>query len=374
MAQSGYWPTNLLDATLQAGDVELTFPVEDRHVKGGRAWARRRYPFRNGQEDEDTGAEPREIVYTVPLFRDVDEEHYPNLVNDLIEFFESDTVRGRATLTDPEFGPLLVRLVDYGWNTTSKERDGGKLQLTFETLGRELITLLTTRGAARSSTSAEDDATRVDDALADAGKKPTDSAKKMKEKGVPLTGTEILALGLSASFSANVGLSAGVSIIAPAIPAPVSFTTTVTSSSGFGPTTVDDDEVRLFTALAMRFQSRIEAGDITSADEIGAELDTMLARIAAVREDAAASADPESGYGVLVATARLMATISRIAERAFQDAPLVVEYEVRAEQSAVEIAVALFGDPNRVQDVINLNPALSPDFYQPGTVLVVPLE
>ncbi len=376
MPQHGYWTSSLLDARIQAGDFDLSFPVSERQVSGGRAWARRRYPFRSGQSDEDTGGDPRTISYVVPLWRDVNEEDYPNLFLGLVEVFESDEVKGRATLHDPELGPMPVRLIDYAWSTDPKERDGGNLKLNFETLGStaDIATAGSQNNSDETSSSASSDADAVDDALADAEKTPTESATKMREAGVPITGTELLALGLSESFAVNIGLSPGITTQIPQAPPRSQFTTSVSSSTGFGPTTIPDNEVRLFTALATRFESRLQTGAIATADEIGAELDTLLERIAAVRNDADITSNPRVGAPVLAATSRLMSTLTKLAENAFRDAPLVVDYELTGEQSAVEVAVALFGDPNRVYDIIQLNPSVSPDFYPNGTILVVPIE
>ncbi len=367
MPQTGYWTTNLIDARLTAGDVDITFPISDRTVNGRRAWARRRYPFRNGQSDEDTGLDPREIGYTVPLYRDVNEEHYPNTFHDIIELFESDEARGRATLTDPEFGPLPVRLVDYGWHTNAEKRDGGELRLTFETLGHDAFTILTSRGAGGDAVSASEDAARVDDALANAGQAPTDTARKMASQGVPLTGTELRDLGLSVTFAANIGLSVGVDIDAEIVAGGV---TSVSASTGFQPVAATD-EVRLVSGLVSRFQERVQQGVLESADEIASELDVLLGRLGAARDvDGSASAV----WPVLAATSRLMTTVRRVAEHAFHAAPLVVDHEVGSPLSAVEIAVQLYGDPFRVQDVIDLNPSVSPDFLLAGTVLTVPME
>lgn len=380
MAQEDYWTTHLLEAQLQAGELgelDLTFPVQDRDVSGGRAFARRRYPFRNGQGDEDTGLDPRILIYTVPLFRAVDEEEYPDLFNDLIEAFESDSWKGRATLTDPEFGPLPVRMVSYEWGATSKEREGGVLRMTFETLGLdETFSLLSIEGSGTepASNDSTEAATKTDDALADAGKTSKGSAAKMRSAGVALDEVERVALGLSAAFSANVGLAPGISITVPAAPSPASFTTSVTSSSGFGPTTVDDDEVRIFSALVARFESRLDSGELRTADEIGAELDTLRARIEAVRDDPDLTEHPEFGWPVLRATSRLLSAVTQRAQGVFADAPRVVDFEVPSEMCAVEVAVEVFGDPSRTQEIIDLNPSVSPDFLAAGTLLAIPLD
>jgi len=370
MGQTGYWTTNLIDVSLAAGETEIVFPLADRQMGGGRDWASRKFPYRNGQEDEDTGARPRDISYSIPLFRDVEPEHYPSTMNDLVEFFESDEVKGRATLTDPEFGPMPVRLVSYQWSTTSKERDGGRLELIFETLGDENPVV---GSGAAGEADAVGDADALDTALADAGLEPKDTAEVMRDSGVAIDETERLELGLSATFSANIGLAPGVDITVPTAPALPSFTTSVVSSSGFGPTTVPDNEVRLFTALVTRFQNSIERGDLVSADEVAVEIDRLLARAAAVRTEDVLE-DPETGWAVVQASSRLMASIQRVGTRAFQNTPLVVDYELTRELSAFEVAVLLFSNPSRVQEIIDLNPQLSPDFLPKGATLIVPLE
>ncbi len=374
MAQNDYWTENLLEASLQAGDIEIVFEISERTVSGGRAWARRRYPFRNGQTDEDTGGEPRTINYSIPLFRAVDDEDYPGRFNDLIELFESDEHLGRATLNDPEFGPLLVRLVEFQWTTESKTREGGELKVSFETLEQQTIG----RWGARETTRTNDpasDADGLDSALADQQQKPVDTAKTMKDAGVPITGTEAVALGLSDSFAINIGLvdvTAPVATLGEQQPAPVGFTRRVSTSTGFGSTTIEDDEVRLFTLLAQRFVTRVQQEELVSADEIGAELDTHLARVESVR--AAASLDPSTGWPIIAAASKLSGSLMRFADNAFRNAPIVIDYELRAELSAVEVAVELFGDPNRAQEIIDMNPSVSPDFYPRGTLLAVPLE
>lgn len=375
-----HWTTHLLDAQLIAGEnreLDLTFPVQDRDVSGGRAFARRRYPFRNGQGDEDTGLDPRVLTYTVPLFRSVTEGDYPDLFNKLVEAFESDSWKGRATLVDPEFGPLSVRMVSYEWGVTSKAREGGMLRMSFETLGLdESFAILETLGSATEPGSNDSTlaATKTDDALADAGKTGKDSASKMRTAGVSINETERLELGLSAAFGANIGLAPGVTVSVPAAPAPASFTTSVTSSTGFGPTTVDDDEVRIFSALVSRFERRLDSGELRTSDEIGAELDTLRARIEAVRDDEDLTEHPEFGWPVLRATSRLLSAVTQLAQGVFADAPLVIDYEVPSEMCAVEVAVELFSDPARAQEIIDLNPSVSPDFLAAGTLLTVPLN
>lgn len=375
MPQSGYWTTNLIDASLDAGSTRLEFPVSERKVNGGRDWASRKFPFRNGQSDEDVGARPRDLTYVIPLFRDVDEDHYPNAFFDLVEFVESDEAKGRATLTDMEFGPLPVRMTGYAWRTSAKERDGGQLELTFETLGDENFTILTAGGGGTpDDADATAAAAELDSALADAGVTPKDTATTLKQNQVAITEIERLELGLSQTFAANVGLAPGVTFTVPQVPASSEFTTTVTSSTGFAPTTVADDEVRIFTDLTERFQNRIETGDLRSADEIGAELDRMLTRVGSIRDNQDLIKNPDVGWPVFEASSRLMAALQEVGANAFSNTPLVVDYELTRELSALEVAVILFSDPNRVQDVIDLNPGLSPDFFPKGAVLVVPLE
>lgn len=126
-----YWEQNLLSATL--GYVEL--PIGDRQVKLGRNFARNVFPYRNGQGVEDLGRKVYLFTLTVPLFRGMDPEHYPDTYLRLLAIIEDDELRGEVEYVDPEFGPLDVKIVDYDWHTVAERRDGGVLTITLEERG-----------------------------------------------------------------------------------------------------------------------------------------------------------------------------------------------------------------------------------------------
>jgi hypothetical protein len=372
-----YWNETLLDATLEAADIEVTFPIATRDVRAGRAFARRRYPYRPGQDAEDTGQNPRVINYDIPLFRDVEEEHYPDGFLSMLDLFESDEVKGRATLTDPEFGPIEVRLVEMQWRTDARERDGGQLRVSFETLGESVQTFFdpVEGDSAGDQASAEEAAGKLDQALGDAGLEPKEVAGLLLDAGVPLVETELLAFGLSASFSANVGLLDTLGVVIDAQqPVQVENARSVDASTGFAPEVIDDDDVSLFVLLADAFSDAVGSGTLIGSDEIGAALDTFRARCGAVRGATELLTDPELQWPVLESSARLITAATRIAQQAVRDGPLVVDLTLNGEQSAIEVAASQLGDPYRVQEVLDLNPTVSPDFLPAGRVVTVPME
>jgi prophage DNA circulation protein len=128
-----YWSETTLTASL--GYVE--FPIADRQVSIGRNFARNVYPYRRGQGVEDLGRKVYAFNLTVPLFRGVDESHYPDTYLRLLSIIEDDDLRGEVEYVDPEFGPLDVKIVDYSWRTEAGRRQGGVLTIQLEERGFE---------------------------------------------------------------------------------------------------------------------------------------------------------------------------------------------------------------------------------------------
>lgn len=129
----GYWEQTLLEASLGY----VVFPVADRQVQTGRNFARNIYPYRDGQGVEDLGRKVYQFNLTVPLFRSVDAEHYPDTYLRLLSIIEDDDQRGEVEYVDPEFGPVQVKIVDYSWRTQAERRDGGVLTIQLEERGFE---------------------------------------------------------------------------------------------------------------------------------------------------------------------------------------------------------------------------------------------
>jgi prophage DNA circulation protein len=125
------------DTTLTASLGFVAFPIADRQVSTGRNFARNVYPYRNGQGVEDLGRKVYQFSLTVPLFRGVDEAHYPDTYLQLLSIIEDDELRGEVEYVDPEFGPLDVKIVDYSWQTVAERRQGGVLTIQLEERGFE---------------------------------------------------------------------------------------------------------------------------------------------------------------------------------------------------------------------------------------------
>lgn len=128
---SDYWEDNLLEGSI--GYVEV--PITDRKVGMGRNWVRTQIPYRNGQGGEDTGRKAYTFNLTLPLYRGVKEEYYPDAYQRLIALLEDPDARGEVEYVDPEFGPLNVKIVDYDASTPSDKRNGVTLTVVLEELG-----------------------------------------------------------------------------------------------------------------------------------------------------------------------------------------------------------------------------------------------
>lgn len=163
-----FWEQTLLEASL--GYVE--FPVADRSVKTGRNFARNIYSYRDGQGVEDTGRKVYQFSLTVPLFRAVDEAHYPDTYLRLVAIIEDPELRGEVEYVDPEFGALRVKILDYDWRTVAERRDGGVLTIQLEELGFEQSLLDDLSAPPASATRAEALAVDVDMQAAELGEEP----------------------------------------------------------------------------------------------------------------------------------------------------------------------------------------------------------
>jgi prophage DNA circulation protein len=152
-----YWEQSLLTASLNY----VEFPVAERSVSTGRNFARYVYPYRDGQGVEDLGRKVYQFSLTVPLFRGVSPEHYPDTYDRLIAIIEDDDLRGEVEYVDPEHGPINVKIIDYGWRTVAERRDGGVLTIQLEERGfaQSLLQNLSSpelAGRARASQLAQD--------------------------------------------------------------------------------------------------------------------------------------------------------------------------------------------------------------------------
>lgn len=303
------WDEILQDASLDG----LVFPVADRSVNGGRDFARRKYAFHDGQFTEDTGRQARVYTYTVPLFADIDESHYPDLYELLMGKLDEG---GVMELIDPEDGPVMVRPAPHSWTTSPNQRNGGILALTFEEEGNQSIQWIARPSAIGGASDMLQSAARLDDAVAAAGLTFDDLAKAWAKVGAALDAAE-----------------EGIGSIAEAVEAAMPDTTAIEQAAS----QVD------------RMNRRIEE------------------TIKLVRNAPASVASPIRQSGeVLLAAFRAHA--ARQAEAALR----VVEYVVPARATSHQISRSLYGTPERAAEIRKLNRRGNALYFEQGDVILVP--
>lgn len=296
----------------------VPFPVGARKLSGGRAFARRRYPYRDGQSTEGTGREPYKFDLTVPLFADVDPEHYPNVYEQLRAQLDEPDQSSRIEYVDPELGPLFVQVVDWTWNQTAEQRDGGRYEIQLEEVSHDDFVFSTRVQDDRAA--ADLQAELVDTTLEDVGITDADVTSALSDAGAPL--------GDGDAFEAGAATS----------------------------------------SLLDGFTAALDDGAM-AADELASRLDTLRTRLGAIGSmEALGTVD---GWPAIQALSRLTAAVTQIAEAAIASAVPVVLYDVPQPMSAWEIAVALYGDGERGEEVARRNPSREVLSYRSGTQLRV---
>lgn len=314
MAQ--WWEENLADATF-AG---ITFPIETRAISGGRVVARRKTPFVDGARHEDQGREGMVWDLTIPLFRGIEEDLYPNRQRQLLAAFDSGEV---AEYVDPEFGTFeAVKAVTWKWTAAGDKRDGGVLVVRLEESSTESAPFLRPSPTSPRLAAAVDTSTDAADAeLAELGVSGDDVLGAMDEAGFPVDPEVLVEAG--AVISAVVGAAAVV--------------------------------IRAATG---------------STDDIAALVDYTVGQLGAVLElDAVGGADGAAAFNALV---DVIGAVRELGDAATARAASVVEYPVgtsAAGVSAFEIAATLYGTVERYTEVLDRSPTLCPLFYAAGSVL-----
>lgn len=312
--------TDLWDETLQpASFAGIEFPVASRSLGGGRALARKRYPNRPGQSVEETGREPYTFELEIPLFADVEPEHYPNTFESLRYAFDDPDTGALAEYVDPELGPLQAQVDTWTWRTAAGARNGGVLTVKLEEVSHEDFVLTTsTRDAQRS---AEDAAAEIDERIGDLGISEEDLEQSFLAGGVPLSEDE-----------------------------------------------KDKLSGELWSTQVTRFVESIEDG-ISTAEEMAARLDGMRRRIDILVNLPGMQA-PAAAFAHHAAM-RLGASLVEMGDELVSRAPPLVEHIILSEQSVYEVASQLYGSPDRAAEILQRNPSPSPLFLPAGTRLVV---
>lgn len=312
MAERDYWSENLQPARF-AG---VEFPVGPRTIAGGRSWAKHRFAFRDGQDDEDTGREPLVFEVEIPLFRSIDVEHYPNTFEALRFAFDDPETKGRGEWQDPELGILTVKVDRWQWITDPNARNGGIFKLRVEEVGDEAF-VYTTAASGEPIEDPADAADLADAEIAELGVTKADVLAALEADGVAMEDPDAVAEGAA--------------------------------------------------MLAIAGDVLTTIGENVDAIEIEAGLDTALARIDAVCSlEAVIGVDGAEAFGLLV---ELAGALTSAAERAVRRAAVVKEIELEGGASSAEIAVRFYGDARRAAEIERRNPTFCALFYESGAVL-----
>lgn len=285
----------------------ITFPLSGRKVSGGRAFAKRQYPFRNGQQSEDTGREPRQYEYQIPLYAGMDgfngvrfsQPLYPDTYDAIRDLAESDEDQAYAELVDPEHGPIQVKIASWSWGSDPSKRDGGELTLS-------MIEELPQQSALFSVT---------DDAASTAQLEAENLDAAFESSGVSIT-----------------FLPAGFTTVSDYI---ASYTAAVSGAVTFDVVAAHCDAVRASLTAAMQTPFLLEAAN----------------------------------YRALWSISTLLDSVTRTAERAISDGPNVVEWVVPVPMSSHDIALELYKDSSLYLEIEQRNPTPHPLFYPAGTTV-----
>lgn len=312
----GTWNENLQPASF-AG---VEFPLAGREIGGGRASARHRPVFADGQSTEDTGREPYLFELRIPLFHTIDPNHYPTLKEQLRAAFDDPDTKGVGEYVDPELGPIRCKVVKHTWRSDAMERDGGWYTVALEEDSDAAYHYATSTAAVEPTATPNQAADEADAELGELG----------------LTDAEI-----KAAWEAG---------DAPA-------------SAGFAP-----EAGATFATVTADLMDGISTG-IATADEVQAQVDRVRRQIdATLALEAVAGPDGWAAQGALY---DLADAIERAAQRALRSGPPVVLWTPPAELSTAEIAVRLYGDARRAAEVEARNPSYHPLFLPAGRALRV---
>ena len=310
------WEEILQEASL--GGVE--FPLARRRWSGGRDGAHLTFPHAPGQAVDDTGRKARTLELEIELFADVDESHYPGKFRELISLFENDTQRGEHEYVDPILAPMDVKVWDFDIEEESERRNGAVLKVRLEEVTQDVeATTLSPRRSSRVV--ASETAAELDDALAESGVTDADVDTAFEKAGAPKSGDE--------------------------------------KAWPTGQT---------FTSLTSAFVGGLNAG-LRSVDEVAARADVARRRVASVASLAPLrTVDGWRGYA---ASLQLVDSLSDLAETAARKAVAVIDHRLAADTSATEIALRLYKDRTRADEIVRRNPTRNPNRYLAGTVLKV---
>jgi len=311
----GTWKDNLTRSTLFG----IEIPISEREIIGGEAIARHRPAFSQGQTTESTGREPYRFELRIPLFHQIDPTHYPTLKETLRVALDDRENSAIGEYVDPEIGPIMVRATSWRWKSDPTTRDGGWFTISLEEDTGEIYT------------------------LEDSDRPPMTAAEAAEEADVALGEIEITDAEILDAWE-----TAG---------APVDPNVAETIEPG-----------ATFETVVADLQDGIANGQAV-ADEVRARVDRVRRQIDATLQLEAVQG-PE-GWIAQGALYELAEAVEREAERAMRNAATLVQYVPRADISAVEIALALYDDPSRAEEIAQRNGIYHPLFVVGGRPILV---
>lgn len=307
---------------------DLVLPVASVSRAGGFDFARQRYPFRPGQDVEDTGRMPTTFSLRVPLFAGMrlegGDELYPARYEELLFLLNDSARAGEVEYVDPVLGTYRVKVARWNNDDTSTERDGSLFTIELEERIAEeaslRLTLSETGGNAQSR--AAELGEEVDAGLEEQGVTKEALDEGFRSAGYPLEGDE-----------------------------------------------KDWPDGEVFASAVSNGFAALNAGAL-AVDDAAAQVDRFTARVDAVLAfDALEALDAWSVRSSLV---RLRETFARAAERVVSsDSRRLTTFTTQGTTSIYRIARDLYGDARQADALLRLNALANPLAIPAGTVLRV---
>lgn len=315
---SEVWEEIMSDARL--GDT--TFPLERRALSGGREFGRIAPPHQPGQRVTDTGRKPLIFKLVIPLFPGVEgrTDLYPTVYEELLDIFTNDEDKGETEYIDPILGAFRVKVAEFDDDHNAEKRDGCVITCTLEEINTDPYGIvIPPRAPGREAIEA---AAQLDESLEELGVTEETISQAIDSSGHPIDSDE------KNSWPAG----------------------------------------RTFESLCGDFQEGLELGTLY-ADRVAAQVDRVRARMRSVL--ALSELRAASAWTAYSSALRLVETLGQQADRALARATPIVAVTVEGSVSVYDLAVRLYGDAARADEIVQRNRIGRPWAIAPGTVLRV---
>ncbi len=301
---------------LKLGDLD-NIPCASRKVSGGRAIVARKYPNRDGQSTEDLGREPYTFELEIPLFHDIDPNHYPTMWDQLRLVL--DDPPDALEFRDHELGTMQVSIASWSSDLVAEKRDGVLVHLT---ITEDLLdTPFQVRELVSDVPNAEGAGADLDQALEDAGVDEDDTKAKLDKAGVGLKADE-------QSYTAG----------------------------------------DMWAGQGSTFSQRFTDGVVTAA-LVGASIDAMRGRVDVLL--GLPQLQLPQNAGAVNAAMMFASAVALAGSAALASSTPIVEEAILDTCSVFEVAARLYGSTDRVAELLQRNPLVDPLFIRAGTKLLV---